>query len=90
MEGQIIDVMRETIMLLIQVAAPILLVALSVGLVVSIFQTVTSIQEQTLAFIPKILAVFAAIVLFGPWMLNMLTQFITNIISKFSDFIIYG
>ncbi|ONI44519.1 flagellar biosynthetic protein FliQ [Candidatus Epulonipiscioides gigas] len=90
MEGQIIDVMRETIMLLIQVAAPILLVALSVGLVVSIFQTVTSIQEQTLAFIPKILAVFSAIVLFGPWMLSMLTQFITNVISKFSDFIIYG
>ncbi len=88
MEGQIIDVMRETIMLLIKVASPILLVALSVGLIVSIFQTVTSIQEQTLAFIPKILAVFAAIVLFGPWMLTMLSQFVTDIISKFSEFIL--
>ncbi|WP_010167679.1 flagellar biosynthesis protein FliQ [Candidatus Epulonipiscium viviparus] len=88
MEGQIIDVMRETIMLLIKVASPILLVALSVGLIVSIFQTVTSIQEQTLAFIPKILAVFAAIIFFGPWMLTMLSQFVTDIISKFSDFIV--
>lgn len=61
------------------VAGPILILALSVGLAVSIFQATTQIQEQTLAFIPKIVAVLVGIVFFGPWMLTTLVEFTTNI-----------
>lgn len=87
MEQMILDVMREAIVVMIKVASPMLLVALIVGLVVSIFQTATSIQEQTLAFIPKILAVFFSIIIFGSWMATMLTSFMTKIFSSFTQFL---
>jgi len=60
-------------------AGPILLLALAVGLLVSIFQATTQIQEQTLAFIPKIIAVLIGIVFFGPWMLNHIVEFTTSL-----------
>lgn len=84
--GVIIDIAREALMMIITLAAPILLIALVVGLVVSIFQTVTSIQEQTLAFVPKILAVFIGLIFIGSWMLIRLQDYMTNM---FSNFIIY-
>ena len=61
------------------VSAPMLGLGLLVGLAVSVFQATTSIQEQTLAFIPKIIAVFVAILIFGPWMLRIMTEYVTNI-----------
>ncbi|GMQ60490.1 flagellar biosynthesis protein FliQ [Vallitalea sediminicola] len=87
-QDMIIDVAREALLTVISVAGPLLLLALTVGLLVSIFQTVTSIQEPTLAFVPKILAVFLGLVLFGPWMLNKLLTLITSLYSKFGSFII--
>jgi len=69
----------ETAMLL---SAPMLLSGLVVGVMVSIFQAVTSIQEMTLTFIPKILAVMAAMVVFFPWMLQMMVSFTANIITN--------
>ncbi len=66
-------------MIVIIVSAPMLGLGLSVGLLVSIFQATTSIQEQTLAFIPKIIAVFVAILIFGPWMLSIMTEFFMGI-----------
>lgn len=87
MEQLVIDVMRESIVTMIKVAAPMLVVALVVGLVVSIFQTATSIQEQTLAFIPKIIAVFFALVIFGSWMITTLVGFTTKIFSSFNQFL---
>lgn len=87
-QDMIIDVAREALMTVISVAGPLLLLALVVGLIVSIFQTVTSIQEPTLAFVPKILAVFLGLILFGPWMLNKLLTLITNLYSQFGSFII--
>ena len=72
--------------LVIKVAAPVLLVSLIVGLVVSIFQTVTSIQEQTLTFVPKIIAVFLTLILLGHWMLNEMVQFM---IELWSNFLLY-
>ena len=87
MEGLILDLMREGIMTLIKCAAPTLLVALCVGLTVSIFQTATSIQEQTLAFIPKIIGVFLAIIIFGSWIINLLTTFMIRIMSSFNTFL---
>lgn len=87
MEQLVIDVMRESVMIMIKVAAPMLLVALVIGLVVSIFQTATSIQEQTLAFIPKIIGVFLALIIFGSWMINTLSNFITKIFTSFNQFL---
>jgi flagellar biosynthetic protein FliQ len=76
LEQNIIDLTATAIMSVISVAIPPLLVGLAVGLVVAIFQAVTSIQEQTLAFIPKILAVFTAIMFAGSYMIQILTNFI--------------
>ena len=68
-------------------AAPVLLVSLVVGLIVSIFQTVTSIQEQTLTFVPKVLSIFMAIILLGHWMLNNMVEFMIDLWSDFSLYI---
>ena len=62
---------------------PVLLVSLCVGLVVSIFQTVTSIQEQTLTFVPKIVCVFLSLVIFGNWMMNAMVEFMVSLWSNF-------
>ena len=86
-EGQVLDIVRESIYTLIITSAPLLLVSLAIGLIVSIFQTVTSIQEQTLTFIPKIVGVFAALIIFGPWMLTVLTEYITELWSNFSVYL---
>lgn len=86
-EGQVLDIAREAIYNIIIVSAPLLLISLIVGLVVSIFQTVTSIQEQTMTFVPKILAVFLGMILFGGWMLNEMTDFMTQLWSNFSFYL---
>ena len=64
-EGQVMDIAREALYLVIKVSAPLLLISLVIGLIISIFQTVTSIQEQTLTFVPKIIAVFLGMMLVG-------------------------
>lgn len=68
-------------------SAPVLIVSLIVGLIISIFQTVTSIQEQTLTFVPKILAIFMAIILLGHWMLNNMVEYMVLLWSDFSLYI---
>ena len=68
-------------------SAPVLLVSLIVGLIISIFQTVTSIQEQTLTFVPKLLSIFAVIVLCGNWIVGNVVDFMTNLIMNFGNFI---
>ncbi|MEE1071424.1 MAG: flagellar biosynthesis protein FliQ [Cellulosilyticum sp.] len=85
MEQLVLDIMREALIMIIKVSLPILLSGLVVGLIVSIFQTATSIQEQTLAFIPKIIAVFVAIIIFGSWIINMLTTYTTDLYSSFNS-----
>ena len=84
MEQLILDIMREALMMIIKVSLPILLTGLIVGLIVSIFQTATSIQEQTLAFIPKIIAVFMAIIIFGSWIMHQLTSYTTALFRSFN------
>ncbi|WP_421384611.1 flagellar biosynthesis protein FliQ [Bacillus salacetis] len=69
------------------ICGPLLLLALVVGLVVSIFQATTQIQEQTLAFIPKIVAVLVGVVFFGPWMLTKLVTFASEIFSNLNRFV---
>ena len=77
----------EALFLIIKTAAPVLLVSLIIGLIISIFQTVTSIQEQTLTFVPKILAVFAVMLLVGAWMLNNMSGFMVQLWSDFSKYV---
>ena len=77
----------EAIYTVITTAAPVLIISLSVGLLVSIFQTVTSIQEQTLTFVPKILAILLTIMALGQWMMNNLSGFMTRLWGDFSLYI---
>ncbi len=86
-QGQVLDVARDAIYTIIICAAPLLLISLVVGLVISIFQTVTSIQEQTLTFVPKIICVFLGLMLFGSWILTNLTEFIDRLWSDFSIYL---
>ena len=86
-EGQVLDIARDTIYNIILVSAPLLIVSLIVGLVISIFQTVTSIQEQTLTFVPKIIAVFIGMLIFGSWMINIITTFMENLWGNFSIYL---
>lgn len=72
---------------IIKCATPLLLVSLCVGLIISIFQTVTSIQEQTLTFVPKILAIFLALILMGHWIMNNMVEYMTNLWSDFNVYI---
>ena len=69
------------------VSAPMLGLGLIVGVVVSIFQATTQIQEQTLVFVPKIIATFVAILLFGPWILGMLVDYTREILTSFNSVI---
>lgn len=86
-EDVVLDIITNAIWTVVMTASPLLLLALSVGLIVSIFQAVTSIQEPTLAFVPKILAVFAGLLLFGPYMMNNLKELIIGLFNNFSQYI---
>ena len=81
------DMARDALFLIIKVSLSVLLVSLVIGLLISIFQTVTSIQEQTLTFVPKIICVFMALVIFGPWMMNSMVEYLTQLWSSFSLYV---
>jgi flagellar biosynthetic protein FliQ len=83
----ILSVAEKGVMTTLLVAGPLLAIALIVGLVVSIFQATTQIQEQTLAFIPKIAAVLFALIFFGPWMLSKMLTFTQDIFSNLNHFV---
>ena len=78
-QGDALTVLQEALYTVITVAAPVLLVAVVVGVIVSIFQAATQINEQTLGFIIKIVAIFTALIIFGPWMLNKLIDFTSRL-----------
>ncbi len=78
---------REALYYVMLVSAPMLGLGLIVGVAVSIFQATTQIQEQTLVFVPKILATFVAILIFGPWILGMLVDFTREMFMSFSSVI---
>jgi flagellar biosynthetic protein FliQ len=70
-----IDVCRRAIQTILLGAAPMLIIGMVIGLLVSIFQAATQINEQTLTFVPKIVAVFITMLIFGPWLIKLLTAF---------------
>jgi flagellar biosynthetic protein FliQ len=73
--GMVTAIFRSAVLQILMVAAPVLLIGMGVGLIVSVFQATTSIQEQTLTFVPKIAAILLSLFVFGPWMFTTLTQF---------------
>lgn len=83
----VVDIAKATLWNIIITATPVLLISLVVGLIISIFQTATSIQEQTLTFVPKILAIFLSLMLLGEWMLNNMSDFMVELWSNFSIYI---
>jgi len=83
----VVDIARATLWLIVKVSAPMLGVSLIVGLIISIFQTVTSINEQTLTFLPKLLSIFIVLVLAGSWILNNLVTYTTELFSNFSMYL---
>ena len=87
---QVDDVVRlvsQGLFLVIKLAAPVLLISLIIGLLISIFQTVTSIQEQTLTFVPKIVCVFLGLMLLGNWMLTDMKDYMIELWSDFARYI---
>ena len=83
----VVEITRTTLYTIILTSAPMLLISLIIGLAISIFQTVTSIQEQTLTFVPKLLGIFVMLMILGHWMLNNMTDFMTDLWSDFSLYI---
>lgn len=86
-EAQVLDIMRDAFYNVIVCSAPMLLISLVVGLVISIFQTVTSIQEQTLTFVPKIISIFIALLIFGSFIMRTMVSYITDLWSNFNVYI---
>lgn len=78
---------QDAIRTVLFVSAPMLIVSLVVGLIVSVIQAVTQIQEATLAFVPKIVAVFLSLLLFGPWIIKLMTQFTSELLTNINIYI---
>ncbi|MFD0959494.1 flagellar biosynthesis protein FliQ [Paenibacillus chungangensis] len=83
----IIGLAGEAVYTVLKASAPMLVLALVVGLLVSVFQATTQIQEQTLAFVPKIVAVFISIIIFGPWILNTVVDFTYQLLNNLHNYI---
>lgn len=84
---QVVDIAKRALWLIVETSAPLLLISLVVGLIISIFQTVTSIQDQTLTFVPKILAVFITLMLCGGWIIQKCVDFFEELVKSFSNYI---
>ena len=85
--ADITEIMSQAMYIVIITAAPPLVVSMIVGLLISIFQTVTSIQEQTRTFVPKVLSIFLVLIIFGGWMIGNMTGFMENLWSDFSVYL---
>ncbi|MCR5329675.1 MAG: flagellar biosynthesis protein FliQ [Lachnospiraceae bacterium] len=86
-ENTLVTLLVETLYLIIKVSAPMLLVSLVVGLVISILQTVTSIQEQTLTFVPKLLSIFLVLMLSGNWIMTNIREYFQFLCDNFAEYI---
>ena len=84
----VVNIIQQAALMILLLSAPMLLIGLVVGLIVSIFQATTQIQEATLAFIPKIVAVLLSMVIFGPWIISTLVNFTRNLFLGMNNFIV--
>lgn len=85
--AEVITIAKDALYIIIITSAPVLLISLVIGLIISIFQTVTSIQEQTMTFVPKILGIFIGLMLLGGWMLETIVNYMTDLWSNFSIYV---
>lgn len=85
--GQVVTVARQTIWVIVKTSVPLLLVSMIVGFIISLFQTLTSIQEQTLTFVPKLLAIMIALMIMGNWLLNEIVSFMQMLWGSFGQYI---
>ena len=85
--GTVTAIFRSAVLQILIMAAPVLLIGMGVGLIVSVIQATTSIQEQTLTFIPKIAAILIALFVFGPWMFSTLTQFTIRLLRTIPEMV---
>ena len=85
-EGVVLGLAREALWVALQVGGPILGISLVVGVVVSIIQAVTQVNEQTLTFVPKVIAVFAGLLLFGPWMMETMLGFSAGLFANMASY----
>jgi flagellar biosynthesis protein FliQ len=83
----VVGIMAETIRVTLLISAPVLIVGLVVGVIISLFQAVTQVQEMTLVFVPKIVACLVALVAALPWMINLLVSFTHNLFSNIPMYI---
>ncbi len=83
-ETFVVSIGKQAVMAALTVAAPVLIISMVVGLLISLFQAVTQIQEQTLTFVPKMIAIIVAFIILGPWMLQTLVQFIQSMFNNIS------
>jgi flagellar biosynthesis protein FliQ len=86
-QGTVISIAQDALSKVILVSAPMLGLSLIVGLAISIFQATTQIQEQTLTFIPKLVAIVAGVALFGSWMLSLLMEYTQNLYMNINNYI---
>lgn len=86
-QGEVISIMQDAIYTTIMAAAPMLVVAMAIGLIVSIFQATTQINEQTLAFVPKIVAILLSLVLFGGFIQSTIQQFMIRLFNSVGTYI---
>lgn len=86
-ETQVMEITRQAVVLILKISAPMLLVSLIIGLVISILQTVTSIQEQTLTFVPKLVGILVTILVAGRWIINSVAEFFTYLMQNMAYFI---
>ena len=85
--SDIITIARQTVWVIVKTSVPLLLVSMVVGLIISLFQTLTSIQEQTLTFVPKLIAILIGIMVMGTWILNEIVAFMNTLWGGFSQYI---
>ena len=86
--SDIITIVRQTVWVIVKTSVPLLLVSMVVGLIISLFQTLTSIQEQTLTFVPKLIAILIGIMVMGTWILNEIVAFMNTLWGSFSQYIL--
>lgn len=86
-QGLVIEIATRAMLIIMYISGPILLLGLLVGLAISIFQATTQVQEQTLTFVPKLVAMLGSLIIFGPWMLTTLREFTLNLFQNINNYI---
>ena len=81
-EAAVLEVGREALWVILKTAGPIMMAGLGIGLIIALFQALTTIQEMTLTFVPKILVIFSAVILFLPWMMSTVIEFARSLFDR--------